>query len=171
MAKQLEKPHQGSKLKVALLTLLGHEPVVPINVAYYLIAKEEGIGLVYVIGSKDSILKYYEKVLKALNAMGVADVRSRKISEVNISRNKGLIKSLLFRVVNEGYDKVYVDITGGRKPMSISAAMAVMEFLREGSIEGKAVQVEMVYLHLKDRRYRGEFLPYIPQSCYDLEII
>lgn len=82
------------------------------------------------------------------------------VDEINISSLIDFFIKIIEKYKKLGY-KTVIDVTAGRKTMSISLYSAAI----------KANSDKIIYIHLKDSSYMGVFYPSIPKSLVSLVVL
>ncbi len=143
----------------AYITCIGETPEAVYGPLWALIergVKPSTFCLLYTKGTK----RLVDLVKEHINMLiGIDDifVETKEISEVDVEEISKTIEDLVSSYKNRGF-KVIVDVTPGRKPMSIAAY--------QGAIRGKADLT--TYLHLMSRDFEKTPYPLIPRSLIRL---
>ena len=104
---------------------------------------------------------FVERIVRALEVLlGEVEVRHEVVEEADIGEAARVISGAIERLRGEGF-RVAVDITPGRKTMSIAAYKAAVE-------SGADL---ILYLHLKCREYESVIYPLIPKHCAQLVVL
>jgi len=145
-------------LKTAYLITVGTTPEAVINCFWAYINSKEPPDVVHFVVSKVSE-NLRDLLSEALNAISEREMKYNYtiVDEENILRSIEVVKKAIEEYKRTGH-KVVVDVTPGRKTMSIALFQAALEVGAE----------EAYYLHLRDRSYERELYPLIPTPLLKL---
>lgn len=142
-------------MKWAYVTCLGETPEAVYSPLWALIEKGVRPSRVHILYTK-GVRRLLDKVKKQITIVAeLSDdaIEASEVDEVDIEENARKVKEVVERYRAEGF-KVSVDVTPGRKPMSIASF--------QGAIDGQADLV--TYLHLMLRDFERRPYPLIPRS-------
>jgi len=142
---------------VVLFTVLGLSEVVPVNTVWILLDRGVSLSKVIVVTS-ETIPQGKLSLVKSIirEDLGVSSVDHLRVPEVAVDRIVNLVKGRILREKESG-ERVLVDVTGGRKTMSIACYKAGIE-----------AGCEVIYVHLRDQEYLNVLYPLIPRHKYSL---
>jgi len=152
-------------LKWALVLTVGVRPEAVVSCVYAFRDRFESPSIVYLFPSRLSE-PFVERIApsktsRALEVLlGEVEVRHEVVEEADIGEAARVISGAIERLRGEGF-RVAVDITPGRKTMSIAAYKAAVE-------SGADL---ILYLHLKCREYESVIYPLIPKHCAQLVVL
>jgi len=147
-------------LKWALVLTVGVRPEAVVSCAYAFRDRFGSPSIVYLFPSRSS-KPLVERIARALEELlGDVEVRHEVVEEADIGKASRVISGVIKRLKGEGF-RVAVDITPGRKTMSIAAYKAAVE-------SGAGL---ILYLHLKCREYESVIYPLIPKHYAQLVVL
>ena len=138
----------------ALLVTVGGRPE-PVVSSVYAFAEEYGPPVhVHLFPSRatEALVPVVGAAVKAL--LGEVEVEHTVVDETDIEACFRAVAGVVGEMKGRGLS-VAVDVTPGRKTMSVAAYKA--------AVEGGADLV--LYLHLRCPEYEGEIYPFIPRHC------
>ena len=143
-----------------LFTILGLSEVVPVNTVWILLDRGIALSKVIVVTS-ETVHQSKLSLVKTIigEDLGVGCVDHLKVPEVDIERTVNLVKGRILREKSRG-EEVLVDVTGGRKTMSIACYKASIE-----------AGCKVIYVHLRDEKYFSWLYPLIPRHKYLLVVL
>jgi len=143
-----------------LFTVLGLSEVVPVNTVWILLDRGIALSKVVVVTS-ETIPQSKLSLVKTIigEDLSVDSVDHLRVPEVDIERAVNLVKGRILREKESG-EEVLVDVTGGRKTMSIACYKAGIE-----------AGCKVIYVHLRDEKYFNWLYPLIPRHKYSLVVL
>ena len=141
--------------EVALVSNLGLSPIIVVNILWMLQEEYDvKVSKVILFTTRSVKAKFGGKVSLCLKKLfGIGDVEVRLVNEVDVESAIRTMRECL-RILKEEGVKVIVDITAGRKTMSIALYTAAMN-----------ENVDLItYVHLIDSRFQNMPVPLIPYT-------
>ncbi|OYT30707.1 MAG: hypothetical protein B6U94_05765 [Thermofilum sp. ex4484_79] len=149
-----------SQDKVVYLSSVGLQPVVIVN-SIWMFSKRYGCpDVIYVFPTRETE-KFIESIIEAVKCIcRNIKVEKRLVNDIDISRLIRDFSDVIRECKEKGY-KTVVDVTAGRKTMSIALYSAAVQTGVDA----------IIYVHLKDAYYLGYVLPLIPRSLISLVVL
>lgn len=141
----------------ALLIPVGARPEAVVSCVHAFTERVGRPSLVYLF-STPGTRRHVKAIAEAVVVLaGTAEVREAAVGEADIAGLVDAARSAIREARGRGL-RVAVDVTTGRKVMSVALYKAAVE-------EGADL---VLYLHLKCREFEGELYPLIPKHCVEL---